>query len=156
GAPGVSAATNGLVLYREGGGALIKNYAWFNRAGQALGQLPEPGDIDLGLSSMAPDGRHMALSLAAGGNADLWLIDTARRTSTRFTTNPANDIFPVWSPDGTQILFGSNRRGSSAPELYVKSTTSMAPEELVTTVLGGHTAIPDDWSSDGRFVVYRD
>src|SRR5262249_16068774 len=65
GAPGVSAATNGLVLYREGGGALIKNYAWFNRAGQALGQLPEPGDIDLGLSSMAPDGRHMALSLAA-------------------------------------------------------------------------------------------
>jgi len=157
-APAVSTSMTGTVLYREAGSPVGKNYTWFNRVGQAVGRLNELSniDLDLGHASLAPDGHRVAMALAAGGNFDLWVVDATRGTSERFTTDPANDIFPVWSPDGNQIVFGSNRRGGGAPELYVKSTTGAGPEELLTPALSGHTAIPDDWSRDGRFVVFRD
>jgi serine/threonine protein kinase/Tol biopolymer transport system component len=157
GCPGVSTATNSdMVLYREIGGGVTKNYVWFNRTGEAVARFAESANIDLGHASLAPDGHRVAMALAAGGNSDLWVLDTTRGTSERFTTDPGNDIFPVWSPDGSQIVFGSNRRGRGAPELYVKSTNTSGPEELLTSALSGHTAIPDDWSPDGRFVVFRD
>jgi Tol biopolymer transport system component len=67
----------------------------------------------------------------------------------RFTTNSANDIHPLWSPDGSRILFGSNRGGAYA--LYEKSTIGAGDEKLVLPVQGQ----PTDWSRDGRFVLLQ-
>ena len=36
---------------------------------------------------------------------DIWIVDVARGTSTRFTFDPARDDFPVWSPDGKNSRF---------------------------------------------------
>jgi len=42
---------------------------------------------------------------------DLWLWDLARRTLTRLTFTPGPDIYPIWTPDGRRVLFGSDREG---------------------------------------------
>ena len=46
-----------------------------------------------------------------GRTQDLWLVELARGVTSRFTFDPGNDIYPVWSPDGSRIVFGSDREG---------------------------------------------
>ena len=80
------------------------------------------------------------------------MLDQGRGTSTRFTFNPAFDDAPLWSPDGTRIVFSSDRNGAS--DLYQKNSAGTGPEELL--LKSDHAKIPDDWSADGRFLLYRD
>jgi Tol biopolymer transport system component len=56
-------------------------------------------------------------------------------------------MFPLWSPTGEQIVFGTSRSG--ADSLYIKPSGGGAEELLLTGA-----AIPRDWSHDNRFLVY--
>ena len=55
---------------------------------------------------------------AVNGNVDVWLLELGRGVLSRFTSDAADDMFPIWSPDGTRIVFSSNRKGHvrSLPE----------------------------------------
>ena len=45
-------------------------------------------------------------------NRDLWVMDANDgENRVRLTDNPKNEEEPAWSPDGTQIIFTSNRDG---------------------------------------------
>src|SRR5260221_8611974 len=57
------------------------------------------------------------MSLAVDGNSDIYTLDLRTRQATRLTDNPAIDTSPCYSPDGTQIVFNSDRGGSQ--QLYV-------------------------------------
>jgi len=84
-----------------------------------LGTVGEPGD-QLG-PRLSPDGARLAYVLQdpQSKNADIWVMDIARGVRTRLTFDPAVDILPVWSPDGSHIVFSSNRKGYY--DLYVKN-----------------------------------
>jgi hypothetical protein len=43
------------------------------------------------------------------------LIDSTHGIATRFTGDPATDLYPIWSPDGSQIVFSSQTRRTSGP-----------------------------------------
>src|SRR5262249_61429256 len=57
---------------------------------------------------------------------------------------------PVWSPDGSWIVFGSYRKGPQ--DLYVKPSSSTGSEELLLEA--PETKTPYDFSADGRFLLY--
>jgi Tol biopolymer transport system component len=61
----------------------------------------------------------------------------------------AVDNNPVWSPDGTQIAFSSNRKGSQ--DLYLKPSSGVGTEELLLET--PNFKVPEDWSKDGRFLL---
>ena len=82
------------------------------------------------------------------GNQDLWLLDGAR--TSRFTFDAAIDQFPVWSPDGTRIVFRSNRTGQF--DLYQKLTSGAGAEERV--VASDQSKVATSVSADGRFLLY--
>jgi Tol biopolymer transport system component len=100
------------VAYRAGG-ANRRQLAWFDRSGKTLGTLGAPDENGLTSPSVSPDGRRVAVSRTVQGNTDIWLLDGTR--TSRFTFDAAFDRYPIWSPDGSRIVFDSNRKGHYLP-----------------------------------------
>ena len=66
--------------------------------------------------SLSPDERQVAVALrrASPENLDIWTIDAAPSLPSRpsrVTTDPQPEGWPVWSPDGTSIVFGIGAMG---------------------------------------------
>jgi Tol biopolymer transport system component len=141
-----SASANDVLVYWRGSATPDRQLTWYGRQGKVLGTAGEPGDYrELALS---PDGTRVALMKRSGQASDLWLLDLSRDTSTRFTFGLATgiDSHPVWSPDGSRIIF------SSGNDLYQKPTSSVKDAELL---LKSHAPQAMSWSRDGRFLLYR-
>ena len=68
-----------------------------------------------------------------------------RGLRTRFTFDPASDIWPVWSPDGKTVFFASNRQGNYG--IYKKSLEGAGEVEEVIRAKGDF--YPTDVSPDG-------
>ena len=68
----------------------------------------------------------------------------------RLTTNDFADEEPEWSPDGTLILFDSNRAGSN--DLYV---TNRDGTRLTRLTHGPAKEDHGSWSPDGRLIAYQ-
>ena len=65
----------------------------------------------------SPSGNEVVLSIAQGGNTDLYAMNLANRRKRRLTRSPSIETSPSYSPDGGQIVFESDRSGR--PQLYV-------------------------------------
>jgi Tol biopolymer transport system component/predicted Ser/Thr protein kinase len=145
-----SASRTGTLIYRVGG-RLDRQLTWFNRQGNALGAIGEPG-YDL-ILSLSPDGTRAAVSEldVQTLNTNIWLVDLSRGTKTRFTIGSEHDNFPVWSADGNRIIFRSIR--GAGMSFYERSYSGAGSEELLLT-LNGPSGFPVDWSRDGRFLLF--
>jgi serine/threonine protein kinase len=144
-------ATSGIVAYRTGSVRLTTRLAWLDRSGKDLGEIGAP---DVGIWAdveLSPDGNRVAVNRMGTGNRDVYLIDSARGVPTRFTFDPALDSRPVWSPDGSRVVFDSNRKGIF--NLYWKLASGAGADELLWESDQNKTA--QDWSSDGRFLLFR-
>src|SRR5262245_61127864 len=56
-----------------------------------------------------PGQEKIAYVSTRDGNTDIYTMNTDGSNVTRLTTDPAGDIYPSWSPDGTKITFESCR-----------------------------------------------
>jgi Tol biopolymer transport system component/predicted Ser/Thr protein kinase len=143
-----AASGNGVLVYRSGVSRDLQ-LTLFDRQGKVLGTAGEPGRYaSVGLS---PDGTRAAVNRAdpQTGNQDIWLIDLSQGAATRFTFDPANENFPLWSPDGSRIAFLSYRGGVNG--IYVKAVRGAANEELIFK--SSQNLAMAQWSPDGRFVT---
>jgi Tol biopolymer transport system component len=84
------------------------------------------------------------------GNVDVWLVDVSRGVPNRFTFDAGIDASPIWSPDGSQLVFRSTRQGSF--DLVQKSASGSVDEQPLLTTPENES--PLDWSQDGRFLLY--
>jgi Tol biopolymer transport system component len=142
----VSVAATGLVAYRT---ALDteRQLTWVDRSGTVRGVLGDP-DSTLYAPRVSPDGRRVVVARGVPGNRHLWLLDGAR--ANRFTFDAGDDYFPVWSPDGTRIVYLSKRTGRG--DIYQKRTDGAGVEEPL--LASDQFKAPDSWSADGRFLLY--
>jgi eukaryotic-like serine/threonine-protein kinase len=116
-----------------------RQLVWFDRSGAKLGSAVAVGPFDQ--LQLAPDEQRAAVIKVDSdtGNRDIWLVDVTAGTLTRFTSHPANDWHPVWSPDGAQVAFASDRNGLST--VYRKGADGSGPEELIPTPRAGGTHV---------------
>jgi Tol biopolymer transport system component/predicted Ser/Thr protein kinase len=146
-----SVSPAGVLAYRTGPTTIASSQpTWFTREGKMTNTpaAPVPGT---GLS-LSPDGTRAvgrdALGLAAG---DIWLLDLTRAgVRTRLTFGQSQGSPPVWSPDGSRIIFSA---GVTPDTIYEKSANG-AGEEKVLLKKPGEIKIPTSWSRDGRFLLY--
>jgi Tol biopolymer transport system component len=76
--------------------------------------------------------------------------ELARGTSTRFTSDPSQDWLAVWSPDGSRLVWSSNRE--SHFRLYQKPSNGAGSDEPIFKSAEPQHAY--DWSPDGRVLLY--
>ena len=60
-------------------------------------------------SSLSPDSSRVAFASRAKGNSDIWAQNVDGSDLRQLTSDEAADAWPVWSPDGEWIVFGSLR-----------------------------------------------
>jgi serine/threonine protein kinase/Tol biopolymer transport system component len=121
---------------------------WVDRQGRALGRVGPVGEYRNPAISSTGDRVAVGRLDPRTDTEDIWVIEAAHGTASRLTFDPAEDIEPVWSPDGREIVFASNRSGHWA--IYKKpSDGSGAEAQLVSD------GLPMDWSRDGHWLLFR-
>jgi Tol biopolymer transport system component len=142
-----STSATGIIAHRAASPARVR-MTWFDRNGNVLGDV---ADGTVNAPQLSPDELRLAGDRTVGGNRDVWVADLARGGLTRFTTHAATDGFPVWSPEGSRMVFHSNRNGTF--DLWTKASSGAGSDALLLET-------PDDewpihWSRDGRFLLYQ-
>jgi Tol biopolymer transport system component len=145
-----SISDDGRIAYRADT-AGRRQLTWHDRTGKAIGVAGEPDTNGLLYPELSPDGRQVAVMRNIQNNQDLWLMNLLLGGFTRLTTNPAVDNCPVWSPDGTRIAYSSNR-GAGNYNIYTIPAGGGGPEEL--RLESPNFKIMQDWSKDGRYLLY--
>jgi serine/threonine protein kinase/Tol biopolymer transport system component len=145
-----SVSDNGVLAYQIGNPN--SQLTWFDRTGKEIGTVGEPANyVHVALS---PDERRAAVELldADGRNGDVWLFDLSRGTPSRLTFDPQWDSSPLWSPDGTRILFCSNRSAGGQVNLYEKAANGAGEDHLLLQSDGAKYAL--GLSKDGQLILY--
>jgi eukaryotic-like serine/threonine-protein kinase len=150
----LSASAAGPVVYRTPSpDSGQRHLVWMDRSGRERDRVVYPDTAAQG-PSLSHDGRRVAVFRYVNGNTDIWSYDTERRTWDRVTFDSADDIYPLWSPDDSRIVFGSNRKTGFMSLYWKPLGAPPASEELLLST--SHPKFPMDWSHDGRFVLYNE
>lgn len=81
--------------------------------------------------------------------ADLYMKSVDGKTITQLTADPADDVMPAITPDGTRIAFTSNRAGNW--DIY---TMSIGGGQVTQVTSDSDAELHPSWSPDGRYIAY--
>ena len=123
--------------------------AWFDRAGTRLATVADKSFM----VALTHDDSRLATTVWGG---ELMLHDLGRPTTPRrITDTRANEFFPVWSPDGMDVVFASTR--NKRMQIFRKPGDLSRVESLLLDSTPPRNAIaPTDWSSDGKYIAYTE
>jgi eukaryotic-like serine/threonine-protein kinase len=146
-----AASNTHLLVAQKAGDTGASQFLWFNRQGQEIGTPLKPGIY--GNMMLSPNGKTVASDTTdpASQNTDIWTYDLDTQSAKRLTFDPAIDSVPIWSPDGTRMVFASNR--GVIFDLYLKDTNGAQEEKSIPQ--DGPDRFPSDWSRDGKYVLYE-
>jgi Tol biopolymer transport system component len=154
-----SASQNGVLAYVNAQ-SMFSHLVWVDRTGREVGTVGPPGDyVDF---DMSPDERRVAIERIDPQNrqGDILVLELVRGILSQVTSTPWWEYIPRWAPDGTHILYDSNRaeqeQGLSSGTLYVRSADGAGSEELMLEPKDPKDWIfLDDWSRDGQLILYN-
>src|SRR5262245_4344342 len=147
-----SVSDNGVLVFDPSLKRQRRQYWWVDRRGQRINSLDAAGGFYQ--PWLSPEekrfiaDRHDPLT----GTQDLWLYEVSGgNPPQRFTFDPANDACPIWSPQGSRIVWASTRVGGIM-NLYQQAANGAGEETLLQKT--DYPKLPTDWSRDGRFIIY--
>lgn len=116
---------------------------------------PETGPGNDSTSSALPPG-EIVFASDRSGNLDIWWMRLDTRETRNLTRHRAKDIYPAWSPDGSQIAFTSTRNGRY--DVFVMNADGTNVVNLTRTAqrpdgTKAHDWMPE-WSPDGQWLAF--
>jgi Tol biopolymer transport system component len=115
----------------------------------ALIILPELANSPASAAFPGTNGK-IAYAGYAGFNLDIYVMNPDGSQKTRLTNNTSVEVEPKWSPDGTKLLFITDRDGGLT-EIYVMDSDGNNQKRI--TNKADHEASPS-WSPDGTKIIF--
>src|SRR5215813_2673974 len=144
-----SVSSNGVLVYDGSVDRASKQLVWVDREGKQIRSLGKIGGWSQ--PALSVDEKRIAVDRdQPGGTREVWLYDADGGNASRFTFDPADNTTPLWSPDGSQIVWGSNRNVTY--DIYLKAANGIGSDE--TLYSSGNVKVATDWSRDGRYIVF--
>jgi Tol biopolymer transport system component len=143
-------AGSDLFAYQTERTAPLSQLTWFDLDGKTVSAVGDPAAYGDGGLAVAPGGKTAAVQIESPEGINIWLIDLVRGVRTRFTFDVDSATNPVWSPDGTRLVYTASIAGT--PIVSVKATDGGSPAQ---TIYSGKNFInPTSWSPDGSAVTF--
>jgi serine/threonine protein kinase len=145
-----SASQNGVLVSQSGTALADRQLLWYERDGKQTGSVGAPALY--AQIHFSPDGKRLATGIfdIQAGSPDIWIYELSREVPLRFTFDPDFDAQPIWSPDGSQVVWASNRKGRY--DLYQKVSSGAGNDQLLLESEENKT--PTSWSADGKFIAF--
>lgn len=96
-------------------------------------------------------GNRLLVTTVRTGNTEIFVVDPDTGDARNLTRHPAEDRYPMWSPDGSRVAFTSNRDG--AYNLYVMDADGGNVRQLTQEKSPAVCYMPS-WSGDGKRIVF--
>ncbi|MDX6695754.1 MAG: TolB protein [Blastocatellia bacterium] len=98
--------------------------------------------------------RKLAFTFGGSGNSstEIYVVNSDGTGQTRLTNNGLDDRFPAWSPDGAQIIFESNREGSTF-NIY-RMNADGSNQIPITASTSPWSNFDPAWSPDGNRIAF--
>ena len=127
---------------------------WTHTINPNLNLSPNSGDINPSCCGNDDEDEKQIIVFASNRdtndtNYEIYSINLHGGNETRLTNNLTNDQFPSWSPDGTKIVFGSNRDGNY--EIYTMDADGTNQTRLTNHI---NTDYYPTWSHDGTKIAF--
>lgn len=140
-------SANGLLAYVPGGGIRAeRDLVSVDRNGS---RSPISLRRPYTMASLSPDGRRIAAELTGADN-DIWIYEIANAAMTRVTFGREN-AFPVWSRDGSQVIFQSDRDSPAVFNIFSVPADGGAVDRLTTS---SQNQWPTAASPDGKLLAF--
>jgi eukaryotic-like serine/threonine-protein kinase len=136
-------ADNGSLVYAQRPGPVL--LTWVDRNGheELIPAEPRPYRHP----RVSPDGSRIAVEIDDPSNTDIWVGDARRGTFARLTSGEDVDSDPIWTRDGSRIVY-SSVRGTEG--LFWQRADGSGEAEHLVDGSGGVRAFT--WTSDGQLV----
>lgn len=116
----------------------------------------EPDQLTDGAPNGKPkwgsDGRILFLSLWDGEEQEIYSMNPDGSDPINLTNNPARDVLAELSPDGSTVVFASDRSGNDDFDIWSMDADGSNPRQLTQRV---ERETNPNWSSDGGHIIYR-
>lgn len=150
-----SASDTGTLVYQPGLVGARHRLTWFDRSGKEIGSVSGPEAFSL--MELSPDDKRAAVTIGDPIGV-IWIYDLAHNTRTRFTFGNDSNVNAIWSRDGKKLAYlEGDLNNAFSRKLIVKASDGSGEAKELRDIGTLHTLQEelDDWSPDGRYILYE-
>ncbi len=147
------AVGSGIIAYRPGS-LQASRLLWVDRRGAVVGEVTSPGTyVEPALSR---DGSRIVAEVPPPdvSRIDLWVYDgSGHDQGRRLPLDARIALAPHWSPDGRWVVYMARGGGAKPGTLARRDASGTGRDEVL--ISGGPERFPNDWSPDGRTILFE-
>lgn len=144
-----SVSDEGTLEYQTGTDLGLSQLVWLDRSGRVIDTVGVSGYYsDIALS---PDGNRLAYEITdpTTQSFDIWVYDLERNIPTRLTFDEGNEVWPIWSPDGSRIAYASDKSGNF--DIMERQANGLGEPRVIFSAKG--QTGPTSWSRDDKTIT---
>ena len=122
-------SSDGSLFYIPGVNTDEGNLAWVDRAGNVDTINVDPAEFGRTLVSPV-DSQRMAALAFVGGTEGIYILDSGSNRRDRIIEAPGLSA-PLWTPDGSAILYARARQGEMDPKLLIRRPLAGSTEDTI-------------------------
>jgi serine/threonine protein kinase len=144
-----TASETGVLAYQLARGGDGGRLTWVDLSGRRVAPVADRSPAFS--PELSPDGRRVSVVMGDPNN-DVWVYELERGVQTRLTTNVQAQVAPVWSPDGSRIVFVQGLREGREEFILAMIGANEAGKQTDIFVSKERLEVTD-WSPDGRYLL---